>query len=692
MRYTEAKLAPIALELLRDIEKNTVSWSYNFDDTCKEPDMLPGRFPNLLVNGGTGIAVGLATNIPTHNLREVCDAVCAFIDNKNISLKELLKIMPGPDFPTGAYILKTSEIKQVYETGKGKIFMRSKLHIENAENGKKNIVITEIPYQVNKAVLLRKIATLKDADNNGGVLSYISDIIDESDRNGMRAVIKLKKDARVGLILASLFKNTDLQTTFNANIVAIADGRPKQLGLIEIIDYYVKYQQKIVYNRTKFDLEACLKKEHVLEGLLIAINNIDKVIKIIKQSKSVTDAKSTLMEVFNLSEIQAQAILDMRLSRLTSLEVNRLIEELNKLKELIKRYTAVLKSPSLQIKIVKQELMQVSKDYGGNRKSEFLNPVEDAPEDDSSISDEEVGEVNIIFTPMRTIKSVLQKNYNLSIKELNGNSNLYEIPQISLKVQTNKDIYAFTNLGNCVKLPVDKIAKCKFKDKGANLSAYYTNIEDNEKVVACLELLEEEKDKELLFATKKGMIKITKVSQYFSNRQAINAIKLKDEDEVISVEFNNKEFLSLFTKKGIGMVVEKNDILSTGRATSGVIGIKLNENDEVISANIVNKGDVFTLFYNNGSHKAIDFVSIPTSLRNKKGVKIIPQKHNGGVQIVKADILNPNINYVLEEKDGKLHYILSSSFKPESIQNLGKFVRNVRGAEVVSNVYDYQLS
>ena len=334
MRYTEARLSPLALELLRDLDKNTVRWGLNFDDSLKEPEMLPGRFPNLLVNGSTGIAVGLATNIPPHNLGETIDGVVAYIKNPKITLKEMLKIIKGPDFPTGGYILSSSELYEAYSTGRGKIYMRAKMHIEDGNDGKKSIVITELPYQVNKAVLLQKIATLKEEERYN--LTGIQDVRDESDREGIRAVIKLKKDASVKKIYNSLLKNTDLQGTFGVNMVAIANGKPKQMGLLDIISYYAEYQREVVLRRTKYDLEQALERAHILEGLIIAIRNIDAVVKIIKTSENTSVAKTRLKEKFKLSDRQAQAILDMRLARLTSLEVYKLEEELKELERLIK--------------------------------------------------------------------------------------------------------------------------------------------------------------------------------------------------------------------------------------------------------------------------------------------------------------------------------------------------------------------
>lgn len=691
MRYTEAKLAPIALELLRDIDKETVPWMLNFDDSCKEPVMLPGRFPNLLVNGAYGIAVGLATNIPTHNLKEACDAVCAYIDDRNIPLRDLMRIMPGPDFPTGAYILSTSEIKQVYETGKGKVIIRSKCHIENSDNGKKNIVITEIPYQVNKATLLQRIATLKENDPNG-CLSAISDILDESDRNGTRAVIKLKKDAKVNTILNYLYKNTDLECNFNANMVAIADGKPKQLSLKEILEYYVNFQQKVIYNRTKFDLEACLKKEHILEGLLIAINNIDEVVRIIKASKSTTDAKIRLIETFTLTEVQAQAILDMRLARLTSLEVNKLIAELNRLKDLIKRFTAILKSEKLQMKIVKQELCEISKKYGKPRKSEFLDADSITIEsEESGFIDEDVESVYVVTTPKNTIKVVNQKSYNLASKTLNQNGTLFEVPSIFVPTLTNKSIYLFTNIGNCVKIDVANLDQCKFKDRGANISQHYKSLKSKEKIVTILELNESNKDDELIFVTKLGMIKVSKVEEYFASKQSIAGIKLKEEDEVVCVQYKTSSSdVVLFTHKGHIAVVPKDDIQPTARVSLGVKGISLATDDYVISASQCLPNDLFTLIFDCGNYKCIKNDMAFETLRNKRGTKIIPSKLKNA-HLAYGSVLKPSSNYVIETQSGSLVFIANSDFKIDSLENIGKVNELAKGDNIVKEVYDYVI-
>ena len=342
MRYTEARLSPIALELLRDLEKDTVHWSRNFDDSTKEPDMLPGRYPNLLVNGASGIAVGLATNIPPHNLNEVIDGVIAYIDNRNITLNQMMKIIKGPDFPTGCYIICGDGLKQAYDTGKGKILLRAKVHIEVAPNDRRNIVIDELPYNVNKSDLLIKIAALKEEKKEQ--LQGIAEIVDESDKEGMRAVIKLRKDCDAQSILNLLYKYTALQTTFGINMVAIADGKPQLMGLLDIIAYYTAYQREVVLRRSKYELEQARARAHILEGLVIAVQNIDEVVKIIKESSSTTDARQKLRQAFNLSEKQAQAILDLRLARITRLEVSKLVNELKELQATISRLLVIINS------------------------------------------------------------------------------------------------------------------------------------------------------------------------------------------------------------------------------------------------------------------------------------------------------------------------------------------------------------
>ena len=685
MRYTEARLSPIALELLRDLEKNTVTWGLNFDDRLKEPNMLPGRFPNLLVNGCQGIAVGLATNIPTHNLAEACNAVIAYIDNNNISLDELMKIMPGPDFPTGGYILDSSELKQVYATGKGKIYIRSKISIENADNGKKNIVLNEIPFQVNKASMLQKIAKYRDANPNGP-MGYIQEIVDESDRFGTRAVIKLKKDAKINSILNLLYKYCDVQVTFGANIVAIADGKPKQMGLIDILDYYVKYQQKVIFNRTNYDLEEALKKEHILEGLLIAIRNIDEVVRIIKNSKSVTDAKITLIKTFELSDVQAQAILDMRLARLTNLEVNKLITDLNRLRDLIKRYTAIVKSPILQMKVVKSELQEIVKQYGKPRKTKFLSADEHF-EDSASVienieEEEDIQTYHFIATPENTLKLVNLKSYNLVNKELSSNPTLSEIPSISFKVDDNKDLFIFTNLGNCVKLPVKNIPECKFRDKGTLLFNLVKNVDKDEKIVAVLELDNSLKDHNLVFVTKNGLIKISKVTDYFVSKTVFGAIKLAKNDELIMVDIHYPDKkLMMFTSAGNGVKLKTEDIGVTGRVSSGVKGMAIDKQDCVVNAIQTSISDAVSMFMSDGSAKILKQDEVADSARNRKGVSYLSPKSKNA-KLLRVYRLSIKVNYAVQTEKDKLQFVLSTALPLDTKNGAGKVIIKDKVKEV----------
>ncbi len=376
-RYTEAKLNNASLELLRDLEKETVKWSYNFDDTKFEPDMLPSRFPNILVNGTMGIAVGIATNFACHNLAESIDACVSFIDNPKITVDELMKILKGPDFPTGGIVVGTDEIKKAYETGKGKITIRAKIDIENAKNDKVNLIISEFPYGVNKALCIQKIDEL--VQNNKDTLSCITDIRDESDRNGTRAVITLKKDCDPQKIINYLYKYSDLQITFGINMVAIADGKPKLLNLLDILRYYTKYQKEIILKRSTFELNQAKEREHILHGLIIAIENIDEIVKIIKKSASTVVAKQELRKRYDLSERQAQAILDMRLSRLTNLEVEKLREEIDALLKLISKLTKIVNSDKLQYNLVKEEMLDIKKRFNDKRRTKIIILFPDSP-------------------------------------------------------------------------------------------------------------------------------------------------------------------------------------------------------------------------------------------------------------------------------------------------------------------------
>ncbi len=649
-RYTEVRLAPIALELLRDLDKNTVKWGLNFDDTQKEPQMLPGRFPNILVNGSSGIAVGLATNIPTHNLGETIDGVVAYIDNPNITLKQMMKIIKGPDFPTGGYILESSELYKAYETGRGKIYLRAKMHIEGAGTDKKSIVITELPYQVNKASLLQKIASFKDEGKFG--FENIAEIRDESDRHGQRAVLRLKKDASVNKIYESLLKNTELQGTFGVNMVAIAGGKPKQMGLLDIISYYSEYQREVVLRRSKYDLEQAEERAHILEGLIIAIKNIDAVVKIIKTSPNTTEAKRRLKEKFILDDRQAQAILDMRLARLTSLEVNKLQEELKGLKILIKELKSIVESPRKQYEVVKSELLQIKKQYKSERLTKFLKDDEKpATAEEMAEQENEVKELIVLKTADETFKAVPVKQFNLSSKELGENSTLSQVHTLKLNVTSDANIIAFSNFGNCLKMPVAAFGESRYRDKGVADYSIFKDLAKDEHIVAIYDEKDMKGEDNLIFLTKFGMIKKTAREEYTLLKKTYQAIKLKDGDEVLDVVPEPKEDWTIVfvTKEGMVLNAKTDDIPLQGRVAGGVKGVALGAKDSCacVAVSIKNGGEILVVG-DKGVAKRTTVKSIEQSVRYRKGQKITA---TGGKVAFAAVIVNPTTMAIVTDDD-----------------------------------------
>ncbi|MBP3431725.1 MAG: DNA topoisomerase 4 subunit A [Clostridia bacterium] len=615
MRYTEARMTPLAMELLRDLEKDTVRWGLNFDDTLKEPDVLPGRFPNLLVNGASGIAVGVATNIPPHNLGEVIDGVVAYIDNPNITLDQMMKIIKGPDFPTGGELLFGDGLRAAYETGKGKITLRAKVGIEQSGD-KQSLVITELPYQVNKAVLLQKIAELKE--KNKDKLSVISEIRDESDRNGMRAVIRLKKEANAKKILGILYQSTNMQVSYAINMVAIAAGKPKLLSLMEIISYYTAFQRDVVVRRTKFDLNVTKDRAHIVEGLLIAIKNIDAVIKIIKTSANVSEAKQRLREKFGLSEKQAQAILDMRLARLVNLEVTKLQDELAALRARIKELEAILNSKKLQLEVVKKEILEIKRRFNTPRRSHEIKNEEITLTKMEEIED--VKDYLVALSAGKTLKKVNVKNYSKSLKTLNDNSTLFDIHTQIMAVKPTDTVLIFTDRGNCVKMTVDKLPECKWREKGITLKNIDKTIDIMETPVTILKV---EGDGEVVFFTKNGMVKRSTLKDLVVSKIYYQAIKLADDDKLIAVEHEvkGKTFVML-SKHGNCVNFEKSEVPVQGRVSGGVKGINLDDKDSVVFAG-QNLSDTYMVVTNNGYVKRLDAMQVPICARYRKGVKYI---------------------------------------------------------------------
>lgn len=685
MRYTEARLAPLALELLRDIDKNTVRWSWNFDDSILEPDILPGRFPNLLVNGAMGIAVGLATNIPPHNLMETIDGVIAYIDNPKITLKEMMKIIKGPDFPTGGVLIPT-ELTKAYETGKGKVQIRAKMHIE-IDGDKKMIVIDEIPYNVNKAQLLENI--IKVREEKKGVLSGIVDVVDESDRSGTRAVIKVKRDYNPREIINTLFKCTNLSTNFSFNMVAIADGKPQLMGLLDIISYYVRYQREVVLRRTKYELEAAKKREHILEGLVIAVRNIDEVIKIIKSSANTTEAKSALRKRFELSEIQAQAILDMRLARLTHLEIFKLEKELSDVRDEIKRLTAIVNSKQLQMELVKSELLGVRKQYRENRKSVIVDSVDKyvVPSDDEKPTYEYVIAVNA----NHQIKKMLVKNFTMATKDYTDNSSLNEICSSIVKAKSEERIFCFTNLGNCYKIDVESIPDGKWREKGAPLKKIVADAVDGEYPVY-LKLIEEKLPKgDILFYTRMGMVKRSAWSEYGVVKSAFAATKLREGDEVIGMEeFVEGNSLMFVSKCGMCLNADMSDISKQGRIATGVKGIALADGDECVLIKQVNGDGEIALVTDRGFAKRVLVSQIDVMSRYRKGVKIIDfgkGKTDNGSMIVYATCVTVPFKVVIAVDEIFLTAYSTENFSIENRTHAGRAL--LKGKHVVSAGYAY---
>ncbi len=643
MRYTEVRLTPLALELMRDLDKDTVSFSFNFDDTLKEPDYLTGRFPNLFVNGASGIAVGLATNIPTHNLGEMIDGCIAYIDNPEISLTDMLKVVKGPDFPTGGMICAGKDMEEAYATGRGKVTMRAVFHTEDDKNGKTNIVITELPYQVNKAEFLKSIGDLKMKMKDE--LADICDITDESDKAGMRAVITVKKDGDVNNIIALLLKHTDMQLNFNYNVVAIADGSPKQLGLLAYLNYYIKFQNEIIVRRTQFDLDRAKARAHIVEGLCVAIANIDEVVQIIKTSSSVGDAKTKLMERFNLTDIQTQAILDMRLSRLTSLEVEKLQQELQDLLKTIEELTAILGSKARQMSVIKKELKEIKTKYATPRKTQIVTTFED-----------------YVITPIERLLdtecAVAVTNdglrlKTLDIKQIQNASPNYDYDNINALHKTivhtsmNSNVYAFTNYGNFFSIPVRDIPNSKFNTKGTAMSEI-AHAETNEKVVGLFAEQDFEENTELIFTTQDGFIKRSPASEYAGLKTGSVALKLKDFDRVVSVQINdNLPSILMVSSEGMAVNVEYKTVPVTKRASGGVIGMNLNDGDKVIFASQVNTLDRVLVVTPDGVGKKFSLNELPISARNRKGLKIVTGKEK--IFAIISPIVTGEV--VLQDKD-----------------------------------------
>ncbi len=667
MRYTEARLSPIAMEMLAHIEKDTVRWSLNFDDTLKEPDMLPARYPNLLVNGAAGIAVGLATNIPPHNLGEVIDGVVARIRNPELSLEELMELIPGPDFPTGGYLLNLDQLKEAYATGRGKIAMRAKTTIEKGLNGKSLIVINEMPYQVNKAAMLEKI--LQITEQKKEMFAGISDIRDESDRTGLRAVIEVRKDYDPKTILNCLYKYSDMQTTFGINMVCIADGQPKQLSLMSIIDHYIRFQKEIVTRRTQYDLEKARQREHILAGLIIAVKNIDEVIRIIRGSSSPKEARDKLMKRFDLSHIQAQAILDMRLARLTALEIESLEKEYAFILETIARLEAILASEQKLMSVIIHELTEIKEKYGDKRRTKILDTNHEIEINEDEFKS--VEECVIILTNGGFLKRINQKSFQKSVQsEDDGVKSI--VPSA-----TNLRVQIFTNLGTLYTLPATDIPDCKLKDKGKPLSAIIAGIDPKESIVGLFSVADYNTGG-VFFVTQNGQIKRTHLSEYDVRNKKIAACGLAEGDSIISVNLLKDESdWMIVTKLGMGIRFSSEDVNPMGRSAKGVKSITLQKGDCVVMAAPVSEQDDMALFTDLGYAKLTRVYLFETQKRGGKGLKAVSLLKNGttGTYVAAAFPVSEPCGIVVTLKSGQ-SFSLSS-------EQLDRQDRNAKGSSAV---------
>ncbi|SKA91376.1 DNA gyrase subunit A [Clostridium sp. USBA 49] len=616
MRYTEARMSKITLELLRDINKNTVDFVPNFDGEEQEPSVLPSRFPNLLVSGSSGIAVGMATNIPPHNLGEVINGINMLIDNPDATVLDLMTEIKGPDFPTAGIILGTSGIREAYETGRGKILVRAKASIEE-EKGRQKIIVTELPYQVNKAKLIENIADLvRDKKIEG-----ISDLRDESDREGMRIVIEVKKDANANIVLNQLYKHTKLQDTFGVIMIALVNNEPQTLNLKQILVHYLDFQKEVIRRRTQFELDKALARAHILEGLRIALDNIDAVISLIRSSKTTEQARNGLIEKFKLSEKQAQAILDMRLQRLTGLEREKIEEEYNNLMKDISYYKEILANESLVLKIIKEELLEIKAKYSDERRTTIERNSNDIDIEDL-IQEEDVV---VTLTHAGYIKRISADTYTAQRRGGRGIQAMTtkedDFVEHIFITSTHNNLLFFTNLGKVYRLKAYELPEAGRTAKGINL-VNILPLNQGEKIQAVMPIKEFEEDKFLVMATKDGFIKKTDLNQFASIRKnGLTAINLREGDELIGVKMTNgSSEILIVTENGYSIRFNETDVRSMGRTAAGVKAITLREGDKAVSMSIITSNEDVLIVSENGFGKRTKVEEYSVQRRGGKGI------------------------------------------------------------------------
>ena len=674
MRYTEARLSKISMEMLSDINKDTVDFIPNFDETEKEPVVLPSRYPNLLVNGTTGIAVGMATNIPPHNLKEVISAVVKIINNRieedrDTDIEEILSLVKAPDFPTGGVIMGTRGSEEAYRTGRGKVKIRAVTNIETLSNGKSQIIVTELPYMVNKAKLLEKIAELHRDKKIDGITA----LRDESSREGMRVVIELRRDVNANIILNQLYKHTQLQDTFGIIMLALVKNEPKVLNLLDMLKYYLKHQEEVVTRRTKYDLNKAEERDHILQGLLIALDHIDEVIQIIRSSRSTAIAKERLMERFSLTEIQAQAIVDMRLRALTGLEREKLENEHKELQIKIAQLKAILADNKLLLGVIKEEIMDISQKFGDERRSkigydEFDITMEDMIPKENCV---------IAMTSLGYIKRMTVDNFksqNRGGKGIKGMQTIEDDYIEDLLMTNNHDnLMFFTNFGRVYRLKAYEIPEAGRTARGTAI-INLLQLNPGEKISAMIPFKDYDENNNLFMVTKKGIIKKTSVMEYGNIRKnGLIAINLKSDDELIEVKITNKNsHIFLVTRYGMCIRFKETDVRGTGRMTMGVIGMNLSDRDEIVGMQIDTQGDSLLIVSENGLGKRTFIDEFTVQKRGGKGVKCYKITDKTGYVIgVKA--VNDDHEIMMITTEG-----IIIQLRMEDISTLGRITSGVK--------------
>ena len=676
MRYTEARLSKISVEMLADIYKDTVDFIPNFDETEKEPTVLPSRFPNLLVNGGTGIAVGMATNIPPHNLREVIAAVVKIIDNqveegRQTSLEEILQIIKGPDFPTGAEILGTRGIEEAYRTGRGKIRVRAVTNIETAPNGKSHIIVTELPYLVNKARLIEKMAELVKTKKIDG----ITGITDESNREGIRINIELRRDVNANVLLNQLLKHTQLQDSFGVIMLALVNNEPKVLNLLQMLEYYLDHQKDVVTRRTKYDLNKAEERAHILEGLLKALDHIDEVIKIIRSSANVAEAKRELMERFELTDPQAQAIVDMRLRALTGLEREKLENEYKELEAKIAELRAILADENKLLGVIKKEILVISEKYGDDRRTKIGFDDDMSVEDLISDDDTVIAMTNLGYIKRMSVDNF--KSQNRGGKGIKGMQTIDEDFIEDLLMTTNHHyIMFFTNMGRCYRIKAYEIPEAGRTARGTAI-VNLLQLQAGEKVTAAIPMREIDDGKYLFMATKNGMVKKTPMREYSNMRKTgLQAILLREGDELIEVKVtDNTEDIFLATKFGMSIRFKETDARITGRVSYGVIGMKLDEGDEVVGMQMASQGEYMLVVSEKGYGKRTRISEFKLQLRGGKGLLCYNVTEKTG-NLVGMKLLDDGRDIMLITNEGILIRM--------SVDDISVIGRNTSGVKLMS--------